>query len=104
MADSLGEHSFAICIRVHSLHVTLGTAQVQADLCNLSDESKTRQLVLYTSIVFSIALVFVSLRVVGKIVSKRMTPDDWILVLAMLLTAIPCGCMLASKYINHEQR
>ncbi|KAH7128558.1 hypothetical protein B0J11DRAFT_273798 [Dendryphion nanum] len=77
---------------------TLGTAKVQADLCNLPNESRRREIVLYTSIVFSIAVVFVTLRVVGKVLAKRISWDDWILVVSLGLTVIPCGCILAMTY------
>jgi hypothetical protein len=81
----------------YDLHVRAGTAVVQADLCNLSNESRTREVVLYTAIVFSIAIIFVALRLTGKIMAKRITPDDYILIAAMLLTAVPVGCVLTSK-------
>jgi hypothetical protein len=84
----------------NDLHIHAGTAVVQADLCNLSNESRTREVVLYTAIVFSIAVIFVALRLTGKIIAKRITPDDYILIAAMLLTAVPVGCVFASKSIH----
>jgi hypothetical protein len=74
---------------------TLDTAKVQADICNFSNDSKTHEVYLYTGIVFSIAVIFVALRIAGKVLAKRVTPDDWIIIVAMLLTAIPCGCVFA---------
>lgn len=70
------------------------TSRVQRDLCNLSDESKTGEVILYTSIVYSIAFLSVTLRIVGKVVSKRLSWDDAMVVAALLLTAIPLGCVL----------
>jgi hypothetical protein len=74
------------------------TARVQADLCNLSTESKKQKLILYTSIVYSIAFVSIFLRIIGKIVSKRLAWDDLAVVSALLLTAIPAGCIIRSMY------
>jgi hypothetical protein len=70
------------------------TSRVQRDLCNLSDESKTGEVILYTSIVYSIAFLSVALRITGKAVSKRLAWDDAMVVAALLLTAIPLGCVL----------
>lgn len=70
------------------------TSRVQSDLCNLSDESKTREVILYTSIVYSIAFFSVVLRIAGKAVSKRLAWDDAMVVAALFLTAIPLGCVL----------
>lgn len=77
-----------------------GTARVQADLCHLPNESRRQELILYTSIVYSIAFVSVLLRIVGKIVSKRLAWDDCAVVLALLLTAIPVGCVVRSAYTH----
>ena len=73
---------------------TQDTSRVQRDLCNLSDESKTGEVILYTSIVYSIAFLSVALRIAGKAVSKRLAWDDAMVVAALLLTAIPLGCVL----------
>ena len=70
------------------------TSRVQADLCRLSEESKTREVILYTSIVYSIAFFSVVLRIAGKAVSKRLAWDDAMVVAALFLTAIPLGCVL----------
>lgn len=70
------------------------TSRVQRDLCDLSDESKSQEVILYTSIVYSIALLSVALRIAGKAVSKRLAWDDVMVVAALFLTAIPMGCVL----------
>jgi hypothetical protein len=84
--------------------LSVGTSRVQADLCNLSNESMKQQVILYTSIVYSIAFFFVTFRIVGKAVTRRLAGDDVAVVLALLLTAVPLGCILRSTYkprINH---
>ncbi|KAH7394773.1 hypothetical protein BKA66DRAFT_409999 [Pyrenochaeta sp. MPI-SDFR-AT-0127] len=72
----------------------LGTARVQADICNLSEESKRKEVFMYTGIVYSMAFLFVILRIAGKLVSKRLALDDWIVIAALLLAAVPLGCVL----------
>lgn len=78
----------------------LGTARVQADLCNLTEESKRTKVFLYTGIVYSLAFLSVALRIAGKIVSKRLALDDCIVITAWLLTAVPLGCVLAMTEIG----
>lgn len=77
---------------------TMGTLRVQADMCNLSEESKRTHVFIYTGVVYSLAFVFVALRIAGKLVSKRLSPDDYIVIAALLITAVPLGCVLASEW------
>ena len=51
-------------------------------------------MILYTSIVYSIAFLSVMLRIAGKAVSRRLAWDDAMVVAALLLTAVPLGCVL----------
>lgn len=67
---------------------------MQADLCNLSKESRSQEVILYTGIGFSIAFLSVTLRIAGKAVSERLAWDDAMVVAALLLTVIPLGCVL----------
>lgn len=53
-----------------------------------------QQVILYTSIVYSIAFISVVLRIAGKAVSQRLAWDDAMVVAALFLTAIPLGCVL----------
>ncbi|KAJ4983296.1 CFEM domain-containing protein [Stagonosporopsis vannaccii] len=89
------EYELAACMLANcTMQDALDTSRVQADLCDLSDESKTQDVILYTSIVYSIAFLSVMLRVAGKAVSRRLAWDDAMVVAALLLTAIPLGCVL----------
>ncbi|KAF1924962.1 uncharacterized protein M421DRAFT_71288 [Didymella exigua CBS 183.55] len=93
-SDSL-EYNVAACLLANcTMQDSLDTSRVQGDLCNLSDESKTQGVIFYTSIVYSIAFLSVVLRVAGKAVSKRLAWDDAVVVAALLLTAIPLGCVI----------
>lgn len=76
---------------------TQATVTVQADLCNLSDKSKAKSVYIYTSISYSIAFFSVTMRVAGKLVSKRFGLDDYMVVAALMLTVLPLGCIMASK-------
>jgi small neutral amino acid transporter SnatA (MarC family) len=79
---------------------TLGTARVQSDLCNLPHESKQQEMFLYTGTVYSVAILLVALRIGGKIVSNHISMDDWIVIAALLLLALPVGCVLAMTKIG----
>lgn len=74
---------------------SLRTAKVQADLCNLPNESNTVYLSLI--IVFSIVYVCVALRIATKILTKRIRTNDYVLVVALLSTAT-YGCDYASMF------
>ncbi|KAF2821220.1 hypothetical protein CC86DRAFT_359936 [Ophiobolus disseminans] len=95
-AQAVGACMLANCTMADNL----GTARVQAVLCDLPQESKRMEIFLYTGIVYSIATFFVVLRITGKIVSKRLSWDDCIVVAALLLTAIPVGCVVAMTKIG----
>lgn len=73
---------------------SLNTAKVQQDLCHLSNESKRHDVYIYTITCFTIAASFVFLRVVGRVVTGRFALDDYIVVVALLLTTIPLGLVL----------
>ncbi|KAH6629439.1 hypothetical protein C7974DRAFT_186331 [Boeremia exigua] len=93
-SDSL-EHQLAACLLSNcTMQDSLDTSRVQSDLCHLSEESKVQQVILYTSIVYSIAFISVVLRIAGKAVSQRLAWDDAMVVAALFLTAIPLGCVL----------
>lgn len=75
----------------------IDTAKVLADICNLSSESKTHQVFLYTIIIVSVAVVSVVLRITGKLLAGRISADDCIIVVAVLLTAVPAACIIRGK-------
>ncbi|KAJ8109762.1 hypothetical protein OPT61_g7220 [Boeremia exigua] len=89
------EQELAACLLANcTMQDALDTSRVQADLCDLSEESKTKQVLLYTCIVYSIAFLSVALRVAGKAVSQRLAWDDAMVVAALFLTAVPLGFVL----------
>lgn len=73
---------------------SLNTAKVQKDICHLSNDSKQHDVYVYTITCYTIAAVFVILRVIGRIVTRRAAFDDYIVVTALLLTAVPLGLVL----------
>lgn len=74
-----------------------GTARVNAEMCVLSNESQRSSVMVYTITVYAVALTLVALRVAGKVVSERFAWNDAPIVAAVLLAAVPIGCVLASK-------
>jgi hypothetical protein len=100
MQESLGMCSLPSCLLVDAT-LTLppkDTARVQSDLCHLSDDSQTTHVVLYTTIIYSVAFFFVVLRLVGKYLSKGVSWDDLALVASLAIVTIPVGLVLDSKY------
>jgi hypothetical protein len=102
MQESLGMCPSSPCLLVDATLTLLpiDTARVQSDLCNLSDDSQTTEVVLYTSIVYSIAVFFVVLRLIGKSLSKRISWDDLAVVGSLMTVTIPLGLVLHSKYTH----
>ncbi|KAH7359817.1 hypothetical protein BKA66DRAFT_426625 [Pyrenochaeta sp. MPI-SDFR-AT-0127] len=89
-------HTLAACMLANcTMTDTQATVRVQADLCNLSDKSKRKDVYIYTGISYSIAFISVTMRVAGKLVSKRLALDDYIVVVAFLLTGVPLGCIIS---------
>jgi hypothetical protein len=72
------------------------TAKVQADLCHLPNESKTNDMYIYTIAAYSIGIFFVVLRLISKVAVKRVSADDWVLLLAVLVVTPPVACVLQS--------
>lgn len=75
---------------------SLDTARVQADLCNLPNDSKRRRLLNLTIVVYVVCFTCVVGRTAGKIVSKRVALDDYIVVGTWLLGQVPLACALSS--------
>jgi hypothetical protein len=85
LTKSLGACMLANC----TMADTLDTARVQADLCHLPKESKRKDVYWCTGAVYVIAIVFVSARFAGKLVSKGLGWDDALVALVLILSAIP---------------
>ncbi|KAF1964808.1 hypothetical protein BU23DRAFT_491438, partial [Bimuria novae-zelandiae CBS 107.79] len=73
---------------------TLDTAKVQAELCQFDNGSKLRDLYVYTITCYVIAAVFIGLWIVGRVTTRRLAFDDYIVVAAFVLTTIPLGLVL----------
>jgi hypothetical protein len=80
-----------------TMQESLDAARVQASFCDLSRESKRIPMFVWTASIYSGAFISVVLRIAGKLVTKRIAMDDYIVVLALLLCAVPAGCTLASR-------
>ncbi|KAF1954364.1 hypothetical protein CC80DRAFT_369139, partial [Byssothecium circinans] len=83
------------CIIEHcTMDDMVKTSKVQASLCNRPNESKSREVFVYCIICLPIGIVFVGLRLWGKLVSKRLAIDNWVCVGAQVLVIFPFGCLL----------
>lgn len=99
MAQSLAACMLANC----TMDDTMRTARVQADICKLPKDSKRTQVFWYSGVVYTVAILFVVLRIIGKLVSDRLSMDDYIVILALILTAVPLGCVLAMAKLGFGQ-
>ncbi|KAF9694409.1 hypothetical protein EKO04_007689 [Ascochyta lentis] len=79
-------YSTAACILANcTMADSLGTAKVQADLCNLPHESKTSILLASLTTVYTTVCLFVALRFATRVLTKRVRADDWFILAALLL-------------------
>ncbi|UPX18617.1 uncharacterized protein EKO05_0008911 [Ascochyta rabiei] len=78
--------STAACILANcTMADSLGTAKVQAELCNLSHESRSGILLASLTTVYATVCLFVALRFATRVLTKRARPDDWIILATLLL-------------------
>lgn len=64
---------------------SLGTAKVQAELCNLPHESKTGLLFASLTTVYGIVCLLVALRFATRLLTRHVRADDWLILVALLL-------------------
>jgi hypothetical protein len=83
---------------------SLGTAKVQAELCNLPHESKSAIVFASLTAVFAVVCTCVALRMVARILTRRVNADDYFILTACLLSAITYACACASMLVFAERR
>lgn len=64
---------------------SLGTAKVQADLCDFPHESKTDLIFASLTTVYTMVCLFVALRFATRLLTRRVRADDWCILAALLL-------------------
>ena len=77
---------------------SLGTAKVQAELCNLPHESNTGIIFASLTVVYAMVCVFVALRFATRLLTKRVRSDDWCILAALLLATATYTSAYESKY------
>lgn len=82
---------------------SLGTAKVQADLCNLPHESKTGLVFASVTTIYAMVCLFVALRFATKLLTKRVTADDWCILAALLLATATYTSAYQSKWLDLER-
>lgn len=76
---------------------SLGTARVQAELCNLPHESKTELIFASVTTVYSVVCLFVALRFAARLLTKHVRADDWCILAALLLATVTYASAYESK-------
>ena len=77
---------------------SLGTAKVQAQLCNVSHESKTDVLFVSMTIVYATVALFVALRFAARCLAKRVRVDYWLILAALFFMTATYVSALESQY------
>jgi hypothetical protein len=98
--DELPQTLAACMLSNCTMSDTLGSVKVQSKICSFSQESKRTEMFMYTSIIYSMAILLVALRLAGKLVAKNLSLDDWVVIAALVLLALPVGCVLAMTKIG----
>lgn len=82
---------------------SLGTAKVQAELCNLPHESQTGKLFASLTTVYATVCLFVALRFAARLLTKRVRTDDWCILAALLLATAAYTSAYESMYTGPLQ-
>lgn len=62
-------------------------------MCHRPNVSKTREVLLYTTVCYPIAIFFVLMRLLSRLIAKRIRMDDWIIFGSLLITVLPMACV-----------
>jgi hypothetical protein len=92
-------YSTAACILANcTMSDSLGTAKVQAQLCNVSHESKSGVLFVSMTIVYAIVCLFVALRFAARCLTKLVRVDDWLILAALAFMTATYISAVESEY------
>jgi hypothetical protein len=83
---------------------SLGTAKVQADLCNLPHESRTGLLLASLTTVYAMVCLFVALRFATRLLTKRVRADDWCILAALRRATATYTSAYESMYFELQSR
>lgn len=81
----------------------LSTAKAQYDICNFSNESRQHDIYVYTITCYVIPMIFILLRLAGRLLTKRFSIDDYVVVGAMCLMLIPMALVVKMAGIGFGQ-
>ncbi|CAN8097802.1 unnamed protein product [Discula destructiva] len=90
MGDAVTMCVLGNCTMQDGLDVSRSTATI----CNLSHESATTSVVVVMSVLFGATVLFVTLRVTSKLLTRTLCIEDYIIIAALLLTVVPAGALL----------
>ena len=77
---------------------SLGTAKVQAELCNLPHESKSGILFASLTTVYATVCLFVALRLATRVLTQRVRIDDLVILAALLLATVAYASAYKSTF------
>lgn len=77
----------------------IGVARFQAAECGLPNDSRSTDVIIVMSALYGVAVIFVILRVLSKLITQTFCFEDHMIICAVLLLAVPFVCALSSKPI-----
>lgn len=81
----------------NSLMVPMGVFKVQASVCGLSHENKSTNFIAGGAFLMVLIVTLTFIRLGGKIVSKRLGRDDFLIVICFLLGMVTSSLSILSK-------
>ena len=82
MHDQFSESSVSV---FHAFSNIVVLAKVQAATCNLPHQNRATELIVIAAVIFAVASVFITLRLVSRVwVTGIIGHDDWIIAVALV--------------------
>lgn len=76
----------------------IAVARFQAAECGYPNDSRSDDVIIVMSALYGVAAFFVLLRVLSKLITHTFCADDYMIILAVVLSAAPFACVLYSQY------
>lgn len=76
----------------------IAVARFQAAECGYPNDSRSEDVIIVMSALYGAAAFFVLLRVLSKMITHTFCADDYMIILAVVLSAAPFACVLYSQY------
>lgn len=78
----------------------LAVSRFQAAECSFSNESRSKEVIIVMSALYGVTVVFVLLRILSKMITHTFCAEDYMIISAVILSAVPLGCVVSSEQLT----